>query len=71
LPHIIAAQNREEDKRPSDLFYKKREKGKKKWVNNFGWTNFGKKIWTNLGRGDKLQHNWDGRGDKQKNWCVY
>jgi hypothetical protein len=26
------------------------------WGNNFGWTNCGKKIWTNFGREDKLWH---------------
>ncbi len=44
-----------------------------KWGNNFNWTNFGKKIWTNIGKigGDKLWHHWDGNGKKlQQGWTL-
>jgi hypothetical protein len=27
------------------------------WGNNFGWTNFSKKIWTNFSKVDKIRQN--------------
>jgi hypothetical protein len=51
------------------LFIPERIKMKTNGENFIYWTNFGKKIWTKFGKGDKFWHNWDGRGDKlQQGW---